>query len=308
MKKLIVLLILLCGVYSYADLTAENQSNEGAVYLWTGQAGDGNWNTPGNWKVTGSKDGWKYPNNQDKTSYTNRDCVAITIANGDTVKVYSLGLDGKRDGTTTNVLTVDNHSTLKFGNALWIADHKGTNGTAIITGGSTLDVAKLIDIGNWSGLDRKAALNISDSTVKVGNFKGYSIRIGMATAGTMTVSGKSTVTTTGAMHISDGSADAKCIVNAGTIDISGIILFGEGGGSGKAYLYLNGGEVKAENLKFTLKNAKIVYVNGKLMVNAKNISKTYMKTLINIGRIDVSGAANGYKIINIDGYTALVPK
>ena len=44
------------------------------------------------------------------------------------------------------------------------------------------------------------------------------------------------------------------------------------------------------------------------MVNSKNIPADKLKQLIDSGRIDVSGAPNGYKIINVDGYTTLVAK
>ncbi len=286
----------------------ESSTQTGAVYEWTGQTGDGSWNNPKNWKVTGSEKGWKYPNEEFKNNYTNQDCIAINIKNGDTVKAYSLAIDGKRGGSTTNVLTIANRSTLKLGNALYIADYEKTNGTVKVIGGSTLEVKKLIDIGNWSGKNSKAKLIISDSTLKVGNFKGYSIRIAVGTTSEMTVSGNSKVTTTGDMRIADGGYDGKLIVNGGEITIGGSIIFGVGTSEGKAYVYMNGGQLKAENLVFHLKDAKIVFTGGKLMVNSKNIPADKLKQLIDSGRIDVSGAPNGYKIINVDGYTTLVAK
>ncbi len=285
-----------------------DEAVNGAIYEWIGAAGDGSWNNPKNWKVTGSEKGWKYPNEEFKNNYTNQDCVAINIKNGDTVKAYSLSIDGKRDGSTTNVLTIANKSTLILGNALYIADYEKTNGAVNVIGGSTLEVKKLIDIGNWSGRNSKAKLNISDSILKVGNFKGYSIRIAVGTTSEMTVSGNSKVTTTGDMRIADGGHNGKLIVNGGEIIIGGRIIFGGGTSESKAYVYMNGGKLKAENLVFKLKDAKVVFAGGELLVNSKNVSKEKMKELIDSGRIDVSGAPNGYKIINVDGYTTLAGK
>ena len=258
-----------------ADVEENDSGNEqaGAIYEWTGKAGDGNWNNPKNWKVTGSEKGWKYPNEEFKNNYTNQDCVAINIENGDTVKAYSLAIDGKRDGSTRNVLTIANKSTLKIANALYIADYNNTNGTVNVVGGSTLEVGKLIDIGNWSGRKSKAKLNISGAILKVvGNFNGYSVRIGVGTNSEMTVSGNSTVTINGDVRITERGYAGKLVINGGKITIGGSVILGVDTSEGKAYIYLNDGELQAENLKFgTLKEAKIVFAGGKLLLNSKNI-------------------------------------
>ncbi len=302
------LVVCVLWVGGEADVELQKGDQKGAVYEWVGEGKDGSWNNPKNWKVTGSEKGWKYPNEEFKSNYTNQDCVAINIRNGDTVKAYSLAIDGKRDGSTTNVLTIANGSTLKLGNALYIADYENTNGTVNVVGGSVLEVKKLIDIGNWSGPKSKAKLSIIDSKLVVGNFKGYSIRVGLNTTSEMIVSGDSVVSTTGDIHITEGGFDGRLIINGGEVNIGGKIILGLNTTVGKAYIYLNGGQLKAEDLKFgNLKDAKIVYTGGKLMINNRNVSADKMNQLIECGRIDVSGAPNGYKIIDIDGYTSLVP-
>ena len=96
-----------------------------AVYEWEGHV-DNDWWNGGNWTVTGSSAGWTYPNDEDDGAYSNRDCTEINITNGGTVDGgYSgshgyLSVDGERDGSTTNVMTISNGSTVNDFNAIWI--------------------------------------------------------------------------------------------------------------------------------------------------------------------------------------------
>ncbi len=287
---------------------------QAAVYDWNGNANNGTWFDAGNWTVTGSASGWTYPNDQDDGAYTNRDCEEINITNGDTVSVYSISVDGMRDGSTTNVLTVSNGSTLGFGNALWIADYPGTNGTVNLTN-ATMNVASLIDIGNDPGASSTAALNITDSNVSVTGGSG-DIRVGVQSGtDSMTVSGNSTVDIVDDLLIavansSDPGADATVTVNGGLVKVGAVLNFVDDEGTAK--FYLNGGRVQTHELRdVDQANADFIYTGGELLVNQATMSESDMNTLISNGDIDVSGAASwSVTTMNVDGtnYTALVPE
>ena len=85
-------------------------TTQAALYLWNGGAGDGLWETPGNWTVTDSA--WTWPNEEAvadpdvSDKYTNSDAIH-TGANSPYANINPTDLDATADTiAATYTLTV----------------------------------------------------------------------------------------------------------------------------------------------------------------------------------------------------------
>ena len=115
-----------------------------AVYDWIGTSGD-NWDTPGNWDVTGSA--WTWPNDEYGDSRVNQDCDEINISNGDTVeRSGELIITGAEDGSNESVLTIDNGSFLTVNGTTGVAEGNSSVGTLNIDNG-TVDIWGYLYVG-----------------------------------------------------------------------------------------------------------------------------------------------------------------
>jgi len=203
----------------------------GAVYLWNGSAGDGNWDTPLNWTVTDSL--WTWPNEEHGDKMVNDDTVRIDILNGDAVTRGSeLAIQGAADGSTTGVLTLDNGSSLTVSGRLAISADPTMRGQIDILGGSYVAV-----VGDGNDLkvvddpDTWGTLNIVDSTVDVADDldidqgEGYVNISGSSTVTCDDVIVANTDTCVGHLDISDtvtiNADDLKTDDGEGHITISG---------------------------------------------------------------------------------------
>ncbi|UCC98039.1 MAG: proprotein convertase P-domain-containing protein [Phycisphaerales bacterium] len=148
---------------------------QAALYVWNGSAGDGLWETPGNWTVTDSA--WTWPNEEAVAAnaidpnasikWTNADTIAIDIIGATVTRTGALAIQGEPDGSTTAVLTLDGTSlTMDARLATSTDDGNAGRGEINILNGSTVtitgdgtDLTIADDNGNW-GL-----LNVVDSTI-----------------------------------------------------------------------------------------------------------------------------------------------
>ena len=138
--------------------------SQAATYTWDGSEGDGDWNNETNWTVTGSADGYLWPNQQYGSEYVNHDCEYILITNGDAVSKWKLSPDGERDGSTTCTLRIANGSQLSS-SLIWIGDANSlTKGRIEVLNGGILNVyGNLFDVSN----DGTGTLVGSNSTILV---------------------------------------------------------------------------------------------------------------------------------------------
>ncbi len=131
MKKMSFVLVLLCvgGV-------------QAVTFNWNG--GTGNWSDY-NWNGGSASLGSPLPPT----------CEAVNISGSDSVvSFYSLSLDDNNNNNP--VVTVSNGATLNAGNAIWIADDVGSNGTLKVLSGGTVNISSLLDVGNGPGAGQTA--------------------------------------------------------------------------------------------------------------------------------------------------------
>jgi len=188
-------------------------TTQAGLYVWSGEAGDGLWETPANWTVTDST--WTWPNEENAADpnlafYINLDTLAIDVNDGGVVtRGDRLNIENG-DELTTAVLTLDNASSLTVSGRLSI----GMNlmGELNVLGGSTLTI-----LAGDNGDDLYAAddsgsagtINIVDSIVDVAD----TIAIDSG-EGYINISGSSTIT-------ADGITVADSADGVGYLDISG---------------------------------------------------------------------------------------
>jgi len=234
MKSKYVLLVLATAALVFSSAT------HGAIYDWTGAAGDSLWGSPGNWSITGSAYTW--PNEQFGDEYTNEDCDQINIFNGDTVNT-SIGLspDGARDGSNTAVLTLDNASTLNVNGTMWIADYGATKGRVDVLGGSTLTLSGQLKAGDDDG--SVGTLNVVDSTLDVGSHLIITNRDGGT--GYLNISGNSVINVGSKFYMNDGGGSepsfSQVVMDDGTVTTADNCYFNDDASNGTAYFIMNGG-------------------------------------------------------------------
>ncbi|MCH7556865.1 MAG: hypothetical protein IIB56_05340 [Planctomycetes bacterium] len=231
-------------IYLMMFVMALSSTAHAAVYLWSGSAADGLWETPANWTVTDST--WTWPNEESAADpnmaekMVNADTLWIDILNGDAVTRGSpLAIQGAADGSTTGVLTLNNGSSLTVDGRLAIGGANDTRGQIDILGGSTVTILgdgsdlRVVDNENTWG-----TVNIIDSTVDISddlyvdqgegyiNIGGSStvnadvtrIADGAASLGYLDISGTATLTLRGDMETDDGEAHITISGNA-TVNI-----------------------------------------------------------------------------------------
>ncbi|MHC4352309.1 MAG: hypothetical protein ACYS0H_06285, partial [Planctomycetota bacterium] len=148
-------------------------ATQAGIYVWSGDAGDELWDTPGNWTVTDSN--WIWPNEENAADpnlakYTNADTLVIDIIAGIVSRVGPIAIQGAPDGSTTAVLTLSEGSSLTIEGRLATSTEEGNagRGQIDILGGSTVtitgdgeDLTIADDNGNWG------MLNVVDSTIVI---------------------------------------------------------------------------------------------------------------------------------------------
>lgn len=150
-----------------AMLVVSSISNA-AEYEWTGAAGD-NWDTPGNWQVTGSLYTWPHEQYGAGQRWVNDDCEEITIATGQTVDRFGpVAMSGASAGNNTTALSIKNHSTLDTHSGdMWIGQNGDGTVKVEVTDESLLSVHYLIvgDAQQSTGL-----LEVANGAVNVATY------------------------------------------------------------------------------------------------------------------------------------------
>jgi hypothetical protein len=170
---------------------------------------------------------------------------------------------------------------------------------------SKLTVKSLLDVGN-SGTGKIAIKNSVIDITGASN-SGDSLRIGCDGPGEIALfGGKSKIIVKKRLTMSVGRyAASKLILNGGSVIVGGELVFGKiGPERAKSEIVINSGLLQADSISFNMKNAKITFKSGKLLVNSSNLSEAAMKQLIEEGRIDVSNSAN-WRISTVNGFTVL---
>ncbi len=263
-EKVIVILILglcVCGLAG------------AAIYDWTGAAGNGLWPTPGNWSITGSAPGWTHPNEQWNNEYTNEDCDQINILNGDAVTMSDyLSIDGMRDGSNIAVLTIDNGSTLNANNGMWIADDDNTQGRVDVLGGSFLDVAVDLKVGDDQG--SIGTMNVIDSRVDVADDMVVANYYG--STGYLYIA-NSTINVVDNFYMNDASgagvSTSYVEMDSGTVNVGGYCTFNDDI-DGTATVILNGGSwnvVEYLNLSDNLDGHAYLTINAGEMISGGSL-------------------------------------
>ena len=136
-----------------------NTASYGAVYDWDGSESN-DWSDPNNW--TTSSILWTWPNEEFGNEYTNQDCNEINIGPGFTVDFGPLSIDGQRDGSTVNLMTLDK-ATLNIAGTVWVADWLGASGRIDVLNDSAFNITGTLEIGNEGpGIGE---MNIVNSTI-----------------------------------------------------------------------------------------------------------------------------------------------
>ncbi len=209
-----------------------------AIYDWTGAADDGNWNTVGNWLVTGSAYTW--PNEQFGNEYINEDADEINLTNGDTVsRSGGLSPDGARDASNVCKVTLDNGTTFIVTGTMWIADYDNTQGRVDVLGGSFLDVGGQLKVGDDQG--SIGTLNVVDSRIDVGNHLVVANYYG--STGYLYIA-NSTINIVNNFYMNDASgagvSTSYVVMDSGTVNMGGYCTFNDDI-DGTATFILNGG-------------------------------------------------------------------
>jgi serine/threonine protein kinase len=242
-------------------------------YTWTGAAGDHQWETPGNWQVSGSIYTW--PNEQFGFLRVNQDCGEITIATGGTIaQGGDLVIQGATDGLSETALLIDKSSTLNVLTHVIIARQKdsrgrvevrngsslcvhgslpGVNGLSIAQGnasvgalhvvGATLEVHPELSVGGM-GAGSQGTMEVNSSTVTVGGPL-YVGRSGSAT-GVLEIK-DSLVKLAGGVTLGQSpQTTGKLVMEDSTLDLEGYVL--AAGQNGRGTLEIKGGHLIAYGL------------------------------------------------------------
>ena len=115
----------------------------------------------------------------------------------------------------------------------------------------------------------------------------------------------------GAIYVNYHRAgEAYLTANTGsTVIADGTLYFGStsvGSDTGIGRVYVAGGTVQAEDLRFNMTDAKVVFTDGELRIRTTALSESEMQDLIDDGRIDISDAPC-YRISTSGVYTVLLP-
>ena len=295
------------ATYSMVEAVAGGESMPPpATYTWTGAAGDGQWNTATNWSVDtgGARNPFSDYSSQD--SILNDDVAVVNIdAGGGTVSrnpddSWSSNFGGTRGGATINV----NNTTLKF-EYTRVGFHgfeDAENGTLNLTN-SVLRAGEELVVGNVGA----GTINMVDSSIEPDS--GGAIYIGYDGDGAITLKGASSsvVVDGDSLYMSYfENVDSTLAIYGGTVDGGDGIVFGGDMGSdgGTSRIYLNGGEIKANNLEFNMADAKVVVSYGKLLLQGGNVTTNQLQSWVDNGDIDVSGG-EGYSITTEGDYSVL---
>ena len=243
-----------------------------ASWNWTGVAGDGDWDTSGNWDPGTKPDVDGQPN--------------IATIDGASVTVGRLGLTG---GGTVNLL---NGSSLTVGaGGLFMGWGPGPNPGNVTVNNSTLTTATAFDVAYGS------KLNITNGgTVLVGgalNIAGSDSQVLISTGGTLTVSGNFVLNSADALLMSGGNlvitnGEFKPVggnfdlgpgssltvglisfegttnlvnLDGGSVTLSSTAFNGIFGGGGINFSSTNGGVLNVANLTGLIEDGK-VYLDG----------------------------------------------
>lgn len=271
MKSRIVLFVLL--VPMVATFVAFGSVAEGPLYVWDGSAGDGQWETVGNWSTTGAS--YDHPNQEFGNEYFNQDCERVVLINGDTIS-SSMGLspDGARDGSTTCLMTLDNATTLNIGGTMWIADAGGTKGRVDVLGGSTLTATGHIKVGD-DDLS-VGTLNIIGSTVDIGDDLIIANRDG--STGYLNIGGDSVVNVADRFYMNDGGGSepsfSQVVMDSGIVTTGYNCYFNDDASKGTAYFTLNSGTWNSGgtvDVSWNLDGISHLTINDGLMTAATEI-------------------------------------
>jgi hypothetical protein len=250
-----------------AVLLALSSTSYAAEYNWTGKAGDLNWNTPGNWKVTGSIYNWTWPNDEFEARRVNQDCDEIKIANGDMVaRLDELVISGASDGSNEAVLTIDKSSGLSLSGLsnMWIGRGINGRGRAEVQKGSLLSMSRGLTIALDAG--SVGALNIVDGTVNVGRLLNVGSS-GVGCVGTVDVKNSTVNIGTWVQLGSSPGATGELSIKDSTLKVEQHFSVGHGG---TGTMEMRGG---------------ILTVNGLLMVGRHGSGASTLQ--IRSGTVDV---------------------
>ena len=239
------------------------------------------------------------------------------------------------------------NTSLTTGSYLTIGVANGADGKLVVEGTSTVDTSgSHLRIAKASGA--KGELVINDSANVDVNGIYMCDDSGAGAVAKLTINGGKLTTHYNVYVNDDGSGEAYFTVNGGEVEVNGLVdvpwgttsskghltingglmtiteslnMGISGDKSGEGRLFMNGGEIRCNDLNFLDDGDKVkesgefdgivVYTDGKLLVNQSNMSVADMNDYINGGWIDVSGAPSwAVKTVNVDGtdYTALVPE
>ncbi len=210
------------------------------VYDWNGSGGNGDWNDPNNWTITGSS--WTWPNEEFGNEYVNQDCNEINILNGDIVTRGGLSVDGGRDGSNTAVLTLDNGSILNTG-SVWIGDFAGTRGTINVYNGSLLNVSGVLKVSDGDAGGTVGMLNVIAANVTTTGHFVVTNRV--EGDGYMYIGPGSTIGIGGQFYMNDAGGEgaySEVVMDGGLVTTNANTYFNDDAGAGsEAYFTMNGG-------------------------------------------------------------------
>jgi len=244
-----------------------------AIYSWGGAAGDGNWENAGNWDTTFTA--YSHPNEEFGSEYTNQDADYILLLNGDTVsKAGGLSPDGARDGSNTANLILDNAGTLNIDGTIWVADYGNTQGRMDVLGGSLLNVAGDIKLGDDAG--SIGTMNVVNSTVEIGDDMIVTNRAGGT--GYLNISGDSVINIGDKFYANDGGGSGSrsyVVMDGGTVTTAGNSYFNDDASvDSEAYFTLNGGAFNSGgviDISWNLDGLSHLTINGGEMTAADAI-------------------------------------
>lgn len=229
--KVIALLLFLAMAF------VVNAAGYGAVYDWEGSENN-DWSDPNNWTTNSTL--WTWPNEEFGNEYTNQDCNEINIGPGFTVDFGGLSIDGARDGSNVNTMTLDD-ATLNIGGTVWVADWSGASGRIDVLNGSAFNITGTLEIGNEG--PGTAEMSIVNSTTDVGGH--LVIAAGNVAEGSLYISPTSVVNVGGKVYMNDDSGSgyrSSLIMDGGTVTTGGNCYFNDDAGTDSvATVVMNGG-------------------------------------------------------------------
>jgi len=225
----------------------------------------------------------------------------VDIVNGGTMNCSTFILGNYSNGDGFGTLD----GTLNVGGNLIVAAAAGATGSLYIAPGSVLNIGNKLYMNDAGGGGSVSSIVMDGGTLTTGG----NCYFNDDSAGTATVTMNDGLWNSGGVIDVSWNLDgtSHLHVNGGEMYAGSAIRLGVGGGgnTGQSRIFMSGGLLQGENLKFTMNDSLIVFNAGEFRINNASLTEAGMQNLITTGKINPTGP---YAVGTDGSYTTLTQR